>query len=721
MIKIKFLLSLAFLMLLSLPAIAVEGMWQPRQLLDLAADLKAKGLQIPVENIAQLDKFPMTAMVSLGFCSASFVSDSGLIITNHHCAYGAIQYNSSTNKNLIENGFYAKTFADELPAGPGLYIYVTQDIKDVSQEIIGQLISLHGQERYDKYEAIETKMLAECEDKPVFRCSLRSFHGGLKYYLIKQLQIKDVRLVYAPANSIGKYGGDVDNWMWPRHTGDFSFFRAYVAKDGESAEYSKQNQPYHSKDFLKVNANGVKDGDFTMVLGYPGRTSRHKLAQEIENSVLWHYPMIIKNYSKYIELVEKEAQIRPEVGIKYAAKIASINNYLKNSQGMLDGFKNPQLIENKQQAEKDFFQWIINNDNKKAAHAWQMLKKLLDQKAQHRDRNFYIGQVKRSQLLAAAIKLHRLAIEKNKTDKERKSSYQKRNWDRIKNSLVKMDRRFDAKMDRILTEYALNQYAALSDEQRLAEFDKLFGIKGDAKDHKRIAKALDKLYKNTELGKKEKRLSWFQASQKAIENSKDSMLQLAVAMYPMNSKKEKHDEALTADLSEARMNYMQAYLDYAKNQRLPVYADANGTLRVTYGNVMGYQPKDGMKYLPFTTLKGILEKNTGIEPFNAPKKQLHAIKSHDYAPYEMASLNSVPVNFLSDLDITGGNSGSPTLDAKAQLVGLVFDGNYESINADWIFNKDLARSIHVDIRYILWIMDKIDHADRLLKEMKVKQ
>ncbi|HFC29674.1 MAG TPA: S46 family peptidase, partial [Oceanospirillales bacterium] len=521
MFKNRLILLLLFL---SSQLLAVEGMWQPHQLMDLSADLKAKGLQIPVENISKLDKFPMTAMVSLGFCSASFVSESGLIITNHHCAYGAVQYNSSKDNNLIDKGFYAKNLNDELPAGPGTYIYVTQDIKDVSAEIIKQLVGLHGQARYDKYESIEKKMLATCENKPVYRCSLRVFHGGLKYYLIKQLQIKDVRLVYAPADSIGKYGGDIDNWMWPRHTGDFSFLRAYVSKSGQSVAYNKDNVPYHSKDFLTVNANGIKSDDFVMILGYPGRTSRHRLAQEVENSVLWHYPMIIKNYTKYIELVEQEAKKRPEVGIKYASSLAGVNNYLKNSQGMLDGFRNPQLIKDKQKKEDDFFNWIVKNDNKKAGHALQMLKKLLDKKKQHRDRNFYIGQVKRSQLLSAANKLYRLAKEKSKADAERKPYYQKRNWDRIKNSLVQIDRRFDAKMDRILTEYALNQYAELADDERSKEFDKLFHIKGDGKDSKRIAKALDKLYKNTELGNKTKRLSWLDAKASAIEKSKDSML-----------------------------------------------------------------------------------------------------------------------------------------------------------------------------------------------------
>jgi hypothetical protein len=275
-------------------------------------------------------------------------------------------------------------------------------------------------------------------------------------------------------------------------------------------------------------------------------------------------------------------------------------------------------------------------------------------------------------------------------------------------------------MDKILTEYALNQYALLAKIERSKKFDKLFNIKGNEKDPQRIAKALDKLYHDTNLDLLEKRMAWLDKTPKQFAKSKDSMIVLAVDMFDMNMKKEKKDEALAADIQEARMNYMNAYLNYANTQGLPVYADANSTLRVTYGNVMGYSPKDAIQYLPFTTLNGILEKDTAIEPFDAPLKQLKAIKSKDYGQYSVENLGSVPVNFLTDLDITGGNSGSPTLDSQARLVGLAFDGNYESINADWIFNKKLTRCIHVDIRYILWIMDKIDNAQRLLNEMGVK-
>ena len=717
MIKInKYILFI----LLPLQVLAVEGMWQPGQLLGIANDLKSKGLEVSVENISQLDKHPMTAMVSLGFCSASFVSDTGLIITNHHCAYRAIQYNSTAENNLIDNGFYAKKLTNELAGGPGLYVYVTEDIKDVSKQVISKLEGLHDRTRFDEMDSIKKKLIGECETKDVYRCSVRTFHGGLKFYLIKQLQIKDVRLVYAPNDSIGKYGGNVDNWIWPRHTGDFSFLRAYVAKNGESVDYHKDNVPYHSQSYLTINQNGVQDGDFAMILGYPGRTYRHRLSEEIESSVLWRYPLIVKNYSKYIELIESESQSRPEVAVKYAAKISRINNFMKNSEGMLDGFKDPKPLAIKKSSELKFVKWLHDTNNQQASKSLENLKTILAEERQFRDRNYYINSIKRSDLISAANRLYRLANEKTKTDIERNSSYQERNWDRIKNRIERIDKSFDKKMDRMLLEYNLNQYAKLSNQQRSKAFDKLFNIKGDERDLERISKELDELYKNTQLTDKQKRLAWLDKKPGEFDNSIDSFIQLAVAMYPMNLKKEKHDEILQANLQEARMNYMKAYLHYAKQQNLPVYADANSTLRITYGNVMGYSPKDALYYEPFTSLEGILQKDTGKEPFDAPKKQLNAIKSKDFGSYYYDPIKSVPVNFLSDLDITGGNSGSPTLDSKARLVGLAFDGNYESINADWIFNKKLTRTIHVDIRYILWIMDKIDNAERLLKEMGVR-
>ncbi len=701
-------------------ATAVEGMWQPWQMPSLEKAVKAAGFELPIDAISDLDKHPMTAVVSLGFCSASFVSPQGLIVTNHHCAYGAIQYNSTEKNNLIEKGFYAEKLSDELPGGPGLYLYVTEDIRDVSQDMLKAAEGLHGLARYDALEGMEKQLLKQCESDDATRCRVAAFHGGLKYYLIKQRQIKDVRLVYAPADSIGKFGGDIDNWMWPRHTGDFSFLRAYVSPDGRSVEYSPDNVPYHPKSFLEVNPQGLHEGDFAMVLGYPGRTNRHRLAEEVENAVSWHYPMVIKHYKKAVDIIEKETRDRPDAAVKYASYIASINNYTKNSEGMLDGFRDIAPIEKKKASEAAFRQWAQENNKTEALDSLTRLHDLLKQSRAHRDRDFFLGMLNRTSLMSAANRLYRLAQEKQKPDIERDPAYQERNWDRIRNGLVRIDRRFDAPVDQALAQYALEQYAALPADEHVAAIDQWFGIKGDGRNSRRIAKALKKMYAKTGLDEQDQRLSLLSATPESLNDSTDPFIRLAKILYPWRMQQEKHRKALAADIQEARKNYMAALLQYAKATGQPVYADANSTLRITFGTVKGYSPRDAVWYEPFTTLRGILEKYTGQPPFDAPKKEIELIRNRDFGTYYDPKVDSVPVNFLTDLDITGGNSGSPTLDAKARLAGLAFDGNYESINADWIFNPRLARTIHVDIRYMLWIMDKVDNAQRLLKEMKVK-
>jgi hypothetical protein len=701
-------------------ALAVEGMWQPWQMPSLEKQVKQAGFELPIEAISNLDKHPMTAVVSLGFCSASFVSPQGLIVTNHHCAYGAIQYNSTDKNNLIEKGFYAEKLGDELPGGPGLYVYVTEDIKDVTEAMLKPAEGLHGLARFDALEGVEKQLIKQCESEEATRCRVATFHGGLKYYLIKQREIKDVRLVYAPADSIGKFGGDIDNWMWPRHTGDFSFLRAYVSPEGKSVEYNKDNVPYTPKSFLEVNPKGLQEGDFAMVLGYPGRTSRHRLAEEIENAVNWHYPMVINHYKKAVEIIEEKTKGRPDAAVKYASYVAGINNYTKNSEGMLDGFKDTAPIEAKKQKEADFKQWAQKHHKQQALDSLDRLQQLLAESRQHRDRDFFLGMFQRGSMLSAANRLYRLADEKQKPDAERDPAYQQRNWDRIRNRLVRIDRSYDPVVDQALAQYALENYAALPAAERIPALDKWFGIKGDSKDSRRIAKKLKKMYAKTSLGDKQQRLSLLEATPEQLNTSSDSFMQLAKTLYPWRMAKEKHDKALSADIQEARKNYMAALLEYSREKGEPVYADANSTLRITFGTVQGYSPRDAVWYEPFTTLRGILEKYTGKPPFDAPQKEIELIKKRDFGPYYDKKLDSVPVNFLTDLDITGGNSGSPTLDARARLVGLAFDGNYESINADWIFNPKLARTIHVDIRYMLWIMDKVDNAQRLLREMKVK-
>ncbi|MEC8138624.1 MAG: S46 family peptidase, partial [Pseudomonadota bacterium] len=288
-------------------AVADEGMWQPHQLPELESVLKAKGLSIDVESISKLTEFPMNAVISLGGCTASFVSPKGLVVTNHHCAYGSIQYNSTTENNILENGFLAKTTGEEVPAAPGSRVYVTEEVVEVTDKVNQGTEKLTGKARFDAIQANEKALVSECEQDQSYRCNVYTFHGGLEYYLIKSLEIKDVRLTYAPAMGVGKYGGDIDNWMWPRHTGDFSFYRAYVGKDGKPAEYSEDNVPYQSDAFLKVSAKGVQEGDFVMVTGYPGSTNRYRISPEVDYVFNTAYPLARKYNSKYVSLIEENA------------------------------------------------------------------------------------------------------------------------------------------------------------------------------------------------------------------------------------------------------------------------------------------------------------------------------------------------------------------------------------------------------------------------------
>ena len=314
--------ALAASLMLFSTAKADEGMWQPYQLPAISDELADKGLEIDATSISKLTEFPMNAVISLGGCSASFVSPKGLVVTNHHCAYGSILHNSTPENNLLKDGFLASSFSEELPATPGSRVYVTEDVTDVTATVIAGTESKLGNAFYEALDVREKWLIAECESEEGYRCQVYSFHGGLEYYLIKQLEIRDVRLVYNPAGSIGKYGGDIDNWMWPRHTGDFSFYRAYVSKQGLPADYSVDNVPYESKSFLKVSAKGVSEGDFVMVAGYPGRTNRYRTATEVENQFEWAYPEAKILRERFIEIIEQTAPEGTDERIKYESMLA---------------------------------------------------------------------------------------------------------------------------------------------------------------------------------------------------------------------------------------------------------------------------------------------------------------------------------------------------------------------------------------------------------------
>jgi len=716
----KLLLTATALTMLG--AVANEGMWQPHQLPAIAKDLKKAGLKLNPKDLTNLTEFPMGAIVSLGGCTASFVSDKGLVVTNHHCAYGSIQYNSTEDKNLLDDGFLAKEFKQELPAAPGSRIYVTEDIRNVTAQITADLSDkMSGEDRYAQIDQQSKKLVAECESDKAYRCSVVNFHGGLEYYLFKQMTIRDVRLVHAPAKSIGKYGGDIDNWMWPRHTGDYAFYRAYVGPDGKPADFSEDNVPFEPKHHLKVNAKGVADGDYIMVLGYPGSTNRYRTSGEVDFTFNQSYPLSKELMGSLIDTIYANSAEGSDARIKYESTLAGLANYEKNRGSMMESYHKGTTQERKDALDKALRHWVSKDKTRQQKYgtAIEQLDALIQQSQQTSKRDTLLGYTNYvGQMMSSAARLHRLAVEKQKDDMDRERGYQERDMKGFEESMKRIDRRFDAKVETAMVFNMLNRYAQLPKAQRVPAIDAFFGIQDGYKPEQLQAK-LSNMYSTTKLTESDVRLEWMNKSVEDFEASDDPFIQYAVQTFEARQALEKAGKKESGDFAAVRPKYMEAIIAYNKSQNQPIYADANSTLRVTFGNVKGYSPKDGLYAVPFTTLEGITQKDTAVWPFNSPKSQLDLIAQKKYGKYFDKTVGSVPVNFLGTLDITGGNSGSPTLNAKAELVGLVFDGVYESIIGDWDYDPSLNRSIHVDARYMLWVMQYVDGADNLIKEMDV--
>lgn len=700
--------------------IAKEGMFTPEQLPEIAEDLKATGLELEPEALTDLTGFPMGAVISLGGCTASFVSPQGLVVTNHHCARGSVQFNSTEENNYLENGFLAGSLADELPAAPGSRVYVTVAFEDITDRVLGDLDEgLSARERFQAIEDRQKAIISECEAEPGYRCAVPSFYGGLNYKLIKRLEIRDVRIVYSPADAVGKYGGDIDNWQWPRHTGDFAFYRAYVAPDGSAADFAEDNVPYQPAHFLKVSAAGLDDGDFVMAAGYPGSTSRYARLVEVQNTFDWSYPTFRVWMADWIEAIETAAPEGSDARIKYESRLAGLNNFYKNLQGQIDGARRVGLVERRAQREQQLNDWIAADPERTAyAEAIAGLDELAQESAAVTRNNFWFNNARRAQLLGSAQRLYRLALEKQKPDAEREPGYQERDMTFFRQGLERIDRRYDPVVDKAEWMLFLKNYAGQPAASRVAVFDETMGL-GEHFDAKAMSARLDRFYADTRLNDAGHRLELMNATPAELEASDDPFMQLAVALHDIIMANEEAAKTRAGRASQLRPGYMSAIIAWQKAQGYAAYPDANSTLRVTYGNVLGGSPRDGLMYTPFTTLEGIVEKDTGIEPFNSPQKQLDLIEAKDYGDYALESLGSVPVNFLTDLDSTGGNSGSATMNANGELVGLLFDGTIESVNSDWDFDPRTTRTIHVDTRYMLWVMEKVDGATQLIEEMSI--
>jgi hypothetical protein len=723
---LRFTVVLVAALCATLPVAADEGMWMPQQIPDLAPRLKELGFTGDAKIWADLTGFPMNAVVSLGGCSASFISPDGLIATNHHCVQGSLQYNSTPEKNLIVDGYLARTRDEELSNGPGSRVWVTVSVKEVTDEITGKIDpKLTDRKRYDVIDRRVKERTAACE-KDGLRCRVASFFEGLRYFEIGQLEINDVRLVYAPPQGIGNYGGETDNWQWPRHTGDFSFYRAYVGKDGKPASYSKENVPYRPKHFLKVSPKGASPGELIFVAGYPGRTQRHETFAEVKDRTEWALPQSVKRSREMIALLEETTKGQKELEIKAEPRMRGLQNGMKKNDGVLAGLLKGGILARKEEKQKALEAWIAADAQRQKEYGPVLaeLAAMQTESLKTRERDTALGTISfGSTLLGTADNLHRLSLERPKKDVDRDPAYQERNWTRMREGLERMQRTYDHRLDRVMLRYALLGASALPADQRIAPLDTLVGLapampKDDAA--KKIDTYLDTLYAGTKLAEKDFRLGLFDKSTKEILDTKDTAVQLAVALHPVMEANRERDKANDGKRSRLRPQYMRALLAQGGGLVPP---DANSTLRVTFGRVMGVDPRDGMRYLPQTTLQGVVDKHTGEGEFDSPDRLLAAVKAlraGKKSPYFDEKLGDVPVDFMSDVDTTGGNSGSAVLNSQGELVGLLFDGTLETVASDFLFDTEKTRSIQVDSRYLLWVWDAVEGAKHLLDEVGIK-
>jgi hypothetical protein len=716
-------LSLAGIMLI-IPVLllADEGMWPIDMLEKLPwKDLQTMGLQIQPKQIYDGKGGGIAyAIVSLGGGTGSFVSPSGLILTNHHVAFQALQRTSSAEHNYIVGGFNAASLEEEIPA-PGYRAYVLLSIEDVTRNVLSAVAdSMSDLDRFNAIEKRVKELVKRGEEGRDVECRVASFYDGMQYKLVTYFVSKDIRIVYAPPEAIGSYGGDIDNWMWPRHTGDFSFLRAYVAPNGGSAEYAKENVPYKPAVYLTVSTKGVKENDYTMIIGFPGRTGRYATSYTIAYNQDYSYPTRIKMFKDWIGILQEEAKRGEDIAIKVASFDQMLNNSMKNWEGMLDGFKKGALLEKKRDTEKAFGTWLEMSPDmkKKYGDILPGIGSLYEEQKTYRDKNLLVGQMNFGcQMLRAAGTLGRWSEEKAKPDLERKPGFQERDTPRLKQGLRIIQMSYDQQVDRRVFKYFLMHAVDLPANERIEAVDAVLGGAGGPEAEQKIDAFLDGLYAGTKLASVDERLRLFELSREELMKQGDAFVDFAIQLNKEAKVLEEKDKAMQGALQRLSPRFIEAFMQWKGGT---LYPDANGTMRLTYGQVKGYRPRDAVSYRYMTSLTGAVAKHTGEDPFNCPKELLKLHETMDYGAYEDASLGDLPVDFLSTNDITGGNSGSPILNGRGECIGAAFDGNYESISSDYLFIKETTRSINVDSRYILFILDKMSGAKRLLDEMKIR-
>lgn len=701
--------TLVCLMFLSLAAFALaeEGMYPVSELERL--DLEGAGLRVGALAIFDPDgKALVDGICKLGGCTGSFVSARGLILTNHHCAFRAIRDASDADHDYLSDGFSAVTLADEFPA-VGYTVRITDSYRDVSPDVLSSMTEAMGPA--ERTRAVEKAMkaisLAYEKEHPGKRAEVAEMFPGKSYVLYVYTYLRDVRLVYAPPAAVGRFGGEEDNWIWPRHTGDFSFMRAYVGPDGEPADYSADNIPYAPEVVLEVGADGVADGDAVFILGYPGRTYRHRSSHHLAFLNDTYMPAIVEWYGWQIDLLERLGEGDRDRQLRLASRVKGLHNTHKNYRGKLQGIRRLDLVGQRRQEEARLQEFAASDDRfAGGVGVLADIARVYDEQTAASPWELWLRSVQGSpRVVRVAATLWENAVEGAKPDLERERNYMDRNRDQTLDRLRVMADNYDPEADRLILAELLDRArdipaaAAVVSEAGFGEDD------------------LDDAFATTVLLSTDMVVEAFSMDTGQLAALQDPFLDLAAALHGHRLELRETGKSRKGRLDPLQVELAALRRAFLGNRFVP---DGNGTLRMSMGRVEGYAPRDAVWHTPVTTVSGLLEKAVSGQPYELPPQFDEEIRRGEWGRFAPDADSGVPVNILYSTDTTGGNSGSPVLDADGRVVGLNFDRAWEATINDFAWNQAYSRSIGVDIRYVLWVTWKFGAGARLLEEMGVE-
>jgi len=707
---IRFLTCIPLITLFAISLQADEGMFPISELARL--NLQNKGMQLTPGELFNSEQVSLVdGICRVNGCTGSFVSSDGLIITNHHCAFDAIQKASTSANDFLQKGFIAKERSKEIPAS-GYNVRITEGYSDVSAKVLSAVTD--NMTFLERTKAIEKRrkqieQTAEQENKGL-RAEVAEMFAGKTYVLFLYTYLKDVRLVFAPPISIGAFGGEADNWEWPRHTGDFSFMRAYTAPDGSSADYSPNNIPFHPKRPIKVAPQGVNEEDFVFLLGYPGRTVRQKTASYFRSEQDVRLPAIVELYGWQIGEMDRAGASDRSIAIKHASRSKSLANVEKRSRGQLLGMVRTNIVATREQQESEL-QAFIQADPQRMAKYGSLLKDIslvYDEMTSKGPLEIHLKELKSAcRAMSFAFTLYDAAVERTKEDIDREAPYMNRNYDLTIQQLKLDISDWDAATDARMLQGILTRLSKISASNEVEALKKPLANLDDA----------TSLLKSTRLGQVAFVDECLKKSPDELAASGDGLLSWMIRLYPTYKQLRDLDKERDGRLGQLYGSLMEAKQAFQPAVFVP---DANATLRITYGRVRGYSPADAILKTPISTLQGVIEKTTGVEPYITPQEVIDRYRAKDFGPFVHPKLGQVPVAILYNTDTTGGNSGSPVLNAKGELVGVNFDRTFEATINDFAWNESYSRSIGVDIRYVLWVTGWVYNAKHLLDEMGIR-